>query len=71
MDRRSTDKLRMDRRLVRRKGWITQSELDREIAGLADTSHKIAEADAESDSSNPSATLPKPDRRFATGLDPA
>ena len=43
MDRRSTQKLRLDRRLIRRRGWISQEELERELAALPDVSAKIAE----------------------------
>jgi len=34
--------LRLDRRLLRRRGWIPQQELDEALAELPDASHKIA-----------------------------
>ena len=33
-------KLRLDRRLIRRRGWIGESELARELSGLPDIAHK-------------------------------
>jgi hypothetical protein len=59
MDRKSTDKLRLDRRLIRRKNWITSKELEREIEALPDTSHKIAEVEEESDPDDSSAGIPE------------
>jgi hypothetical protein len=35
-------KLRLDRRMLDRRGWIPQQELDRELATLPDVSDKIA-----------------------------
>lgn len=35
-------KLRLDRRLLDRRGWIDRKELDRELAALPDVSAKIA-----------------------------
>ena len=42
MDRESTRRLRLDRRLIRRRGWISEQELQRELAALPDVSHKMA-----------------------------
>jgi hypothetical protein len=42
MDRESTQRLRLDRRLIRRRGWLSEEELERELAALPDVSHKIA-----------------------------
>lgn len=42
MDRESTRRLRLDRRLIRRQGWLSEEELERELAALPDVSHKIA-----------------------------
>jgi hypothetical protein len=47
MDRESTRRLRMDRRLIRRRGWLPAEELERELAALPDVSHKIAPAEGE------------------------
>jgi hypothetical protein len=42
MDRESMVRLRLDRRLIRRRGWIAAEDLARELAALPDVSHKIA-----------------------------
>jgi len=44
MDRENVKGLRMDVRLISRRGWIPEQELDREIAELPDVSHKVAAA---------------------------
>lgn len=43
MDRRSTAKLKLDRRLIRRRGWISKEDLERELAALPDVSAKMAD----------------------------
>lgn len=45
MDRKSIEQLRLDRRLVRRRNWISQDELAKELEALPDVSHKIATDD--------------------------
>ena len=47
MDRESMRRLRLDRRLIRRQGWLSEEELERELAALPDVSHKIAPAGGE------------------------
>ena len=47
MDRDSTRRLKMDRRLIRRRGWLTEEELERELAALPDVSHKVAPVEGE------------------------
>ena len=42
MDRESMRRLRLDRRLIRRRGWVPEEELESELAALPDVSHKIA-----------------------------
>ena len=42
MDRESMRRLRLDRRLIRRRGWVSEEELERELTALPDVSHKIA-----------------------------
>ena len=42
----SNRKIRLDRRLVGRRGWIPQPEIDREIAALPDVSAKAELIDA-------------------------
>jgi hypothetical protein len=59
MDRESTRRLRLDRRLVRRRGWLSEEELERELAALPDVSHKIAPVGEESSApSEQTETLP-------------
>jgi uncharacterized protein YidB (DUF937 family) len=41
MDRQSIQKLRLDRRLAERTGWIPREELDRELSALPDVSDKL------------------------------
>ena len=47
MNRESLEKLRLDRRLMRRRGWIAKEELARELADLPDVSHKVAPPEEE------------------------
>ncbi len=42
MDRESMKRLRLDRRLIRRRGWVSKEDLERELTALPDVSHKIA-----------------------------
>jgi hypothetical protein len=42
-------KLRLDRRLIRRRGWIGQSELERELASLPDSAAKATTLGAAAD----------------------
>lgn len=42
MDRDTMNKLRLDRRLARRRNWIPEQELERELEALPDVSDKIA-----------------------------
>lgn len=48
MDRESIKKLKVDRRLIDRRGWISKADLDKELESLPDTSDKIAPPDEES-----------------------
>jgi hypothetical protein len=41
-------KLRLDRRLLNRRGWISREELERALAELPDVSDKIAPAEESS-----------------------
>jgi hypothetical protein len=41
MNRESIQKLRLDRRLIRRSGWISGKELEQELAALPDVSEKM------------------------------
>jgi len=59
MERDSTRKLRLDRRLIGRRGWLPKEELERELAALPDVSHKIAPVGGEpSAPSEQTETLP-------------
>ncbi|HXH27872.1 MAG TPA: hypothetical protein VNL37_02440 [Candidatus Polarisedimenticolia bacterium] len=40
MNSESMQKLRLDRRLIRRPGWISQAEIDSAIEALPDSRHK-------------------------------
>ena len=46
MDRDTLNKLRLDKRLALRRGWIAPDDLDRELEALPDVSNKIAPADS-------------------------
>ena len=45
MDRESMKRLKLDRRLIGRRGWISQKDLERELAALPDASDKIQPAE--------------------------
>jgi hypothetical protein len=60
MERDSTRRLKLDRRLIGRRGWLSEEELERELAALPDVSHKIAPAgDDPSAPSEQTETLPE------------
>jgi hypothetical protein len=40
MNRHAMHKLRLDRRLIARKTWMSRAELERELEALADVAHK-------------------------------
>ena len=40
MDQESKERLRLDRRLIRRRGHISPDELERALAALPDVAHK-------------------------------
>jgi hypothetical protein len=48
MDQESMKKLRLDRRLAHRRGWIASEQLERELAALPDVSDKIEPGERES-----------------------
>ena len=50
MNRDAIQQLRLDRRLIRRRSWISRSELERELEDLPDVSHKVAPQDEDSES---------------------
>lgn len=45
--------LRLDRRALRRRGWITSEELRRELAALPDVTDKIEETGPETAPASP------------------
>ena len=47
MDRESMMRLRLDRRLIRRRRWISAEELERELEQLPDSAHKATTGDEE------------------------
>jgi len=59
MDRDSINNLRLDRRLIRRRGWLSKEDLAGELEKLPDTSHKsITLGDATDRVEAPSAAGP-------------
>jgi len=49
MDLESMNKLRLDRRLIRRRGWIDGKTLDEALTALPDASDKVAPSDEPSE----------------------
>jgi len=45
MNNDSTRKLKVDRRLIHRRGWISKNELQKQLDALPDVSDKIAAPD--------------------------
>jgi hypothetical protein len=52
MNREATEKLKLDRRLLNRRGWASKAELEAALASLPDVSHKIAPPEEESPGSD-------------------
>ncbi len=46
MDRENLERLRLDVRLIGRRGWILQKDLERDLAELPDVADKIAVLDS-------------------------
>jgi hypothetical protein len=63
MNRESLEKLRLDRRLIKRRGWMSRAELDRALEQLPDAASKATTLGAEADS--------RGDGESATGADGA
>ncbi|TMA35566.1 MAG: hypothetical protein E6J87_03285 [Deltaproteobacteria bacterium] len=53
MNRESLEKLRLDRRLLRRRGWLSAAERARALEDLPDVSHKATTLGAESGEQEP------------------
>jgi len=47
MDRRSLENMKLDRRLIKREGWISEEELQRQLEALPDVADKVASDDEE------------------------
>ena len=47
MDQKAMQQFRLDRRLIRRRGWIGREELERALEALPDVSEKIAPREEE------------------------
>ncbi len=71
MNRRSLEKLRMDRRLAGRRGWLSRADLAGKAAALPDASEKIAEKEAEPDPGEIDAVPPEAAPQTPTGPDTA
>jgi len=41
--------MKLDRRLIRRRGWISEPDLERELAALPDVASKAASKDSEAE----------------------
>jgi hypothetical protein len=59
MNRRSLEKMRTDRRLAGRSGWISKADLARETLDLPDAGGKIAERKEEAPPEDASASPPE------------
>jgi hypothetical protein len=53
MNRKSLDKLRLDRRLINRRGWLSAAERARALEALPDVSQKATTLGAESREQSP------------------
>ncbi len=62
MDRKSLERLRLDRRLVGRPGWIAPEEFERELAALPDVAHKVAPAAEPDEAGGSPEAAPTPSR---------
>ena len=71
MKKQSLEKMRLDRRLAGRRGWISKADLAGEAEGLPDASEKIAEEEAQPDPGEVDAVPPEASPEISTGLDPA
>ena len=64
MNRESLDKLRLDRRLIRRRGWMSEAERQRALEALPDVSSKATTLGAES---NEDESAPASDETSTSG----
>jgi hypothetical protein len=61
MDRESMTRLRLDRRLIRRRSWISSEELERELGALPDVAHKATRGGESAPSDPPVPDAPEVD----------
>jgi hypothetical protein len=71
MKRKSLEKLRLDRRLAGRHGWISTADLTAEAEALPDASEKIAPKEAQPDPGEVDAVQPEAGSKIPTPLEPA
>jgi lipase chaperone LimK len=60
MDRQSRERLHLDRRLIRRRGHMSQEELERALAALPDVASKSVPIQVEEPGRKPA---PEPEKR--------
>jgi len=71
MNRRSLEKLRLDRRLTGRRGWISNADITTETEKMPDASEKIAIIEDQPDPGEVDAAPPEAGAEIPTGLDSA
>jgi hypothetical protein len=71
MNKRSLEKLRTDRRLAGRRGWMSRVDLAREAEDLPDASEKIAEEEPETNPDEIDAMPPEADPQVPSSIDTA
>jgi len=59
MNRQATENLRLDRRLLHRRGWISKAEREKAFAALPDVSDKIAPPEADDAGDAPAENEPE------------
>ena len=69
MKRRSIEKMRLDRRLAGRRGWISKADLAGEAEALPDASEKIAAEEAQPDPGEVDTVPPEAGPEIPTGVD--
>jgi len=67
MNRESLEKLRLDRRLLNRRGWMNDAERRRALEALPDVSAKATTLGAESDEGEGTPGESAPGDHFASG----
>ncbi|MBK7951249.1 MAG: hypothetical protein IPK00_21445 [Deltaproteobacteria bacterium] len=67
MDRESLDRLRFDRRLQNRRGWLAPGELERHVETLPDVAEKLTKLAGEESAAGAEASTAQP----ASGTGPS